>query len=67
MVIDNVMINGMCNLSTVGFSYGLFSGPYSTYWVLPRYWDRLTLTNPSTPAFKTSKLEIRKSDTFENK
>jgi hypothetical protein len=44
--IEDSLLNDICNLSTFGFCKGV-TGSTSTLWVLPKYWDRITLTDTS--------------------
>lgn len=59
--IENSLLNNICDLSAFGFCTGL-TGQSSTMWILTKYWDRVTLTNPVDHANRLSnwRLERRK-------
>jgi hypothetical protein len=65
--IDNVMLNGICDLSKLGFMYEPFTPTYNVYfdntWALFKYWDKVSFTsNASTHDNRMNnwKLERRK-------
>ena len=46
IMIEDGLLNNICDISAFGFCKGV-TGYSQNLWVLPKWWDRVTLTNPT--------------------
>jgi len=58
MSIDDVFVNGICDMSALGFCYNIPTG--TTLWSISRYWDRLTFTDVTDHASRLANWRLER-------